>query len=1021
VTSPGAGDMEDLLHKLSVIQGELESQNEKLKQAEEAWLHYSLLFHDAPVAYVVLDKIGSIEEVNREGERLIGLRASTLRGTPLSRYLSADSHVTFQAHLQASLSTNKRQRCEVALRNWSTKAPVNVLIETVSLSSPTGSNSARCALIDITEGKKTKEEQLVIANFGIQSAISAIGFADLHGRVTFVNDSFLRLWGYDRVDEVLGRHISEFATAGMDGDGVRAARSGRGYVGEGLGKKKDGSSFHVEAAVSTVKTVEGQPICMMASFIDTTERTRTEAALRESEERYRVAIECSNDGVALVRGDKHVFVNQRLLDMFGYEREEIIDQPIFMTIHPDDREMTARHIQEGESGEKARNAFEFRGITKDGATKYIEASVARVTYRGGPAGLAYLRDITERKQAEEKLQKSRLQLEEAANLAKIAYWERDEATDEFIFNDAFYDLYGTTAEREGGYRMQREEYRRRFVHPDDLEELRKQIAENRSRPHIDIHERYEHRVIRPDGEVMHVLNRNRLIFDPDGRILKVIGVNQDITARKRMEDALRESEERLRAIFDGSRDAIAVTKGWIRVFVNPAYVSLFGYESADEPLGKPIFDDIAPESRDFVMQLAKKRRRGEPVPPFYEETALKKDGTRFFAEVAVSSYMLKGEEYSCVILRDITDRKQAEDEARLLKHSIDVHYDGAYWIDGNARLVYVNDAACKSLGYERGELIGKSLLDVNVAATPEAMQKVWERIQKGGYFLGESVHRRKDGSEFPVEIITTYVQFDGREFACGFARDITEKKKLEGQLRQAQKMETIGTLSAGIAHDFKNILTAIEGFANLGIKYVQDDSKAKRHLDRIRRAVERGKDLVGQILTYSHKSEDEPEPTELIPVIKESIRMLRASLRPTVEIRENLTTASALVLGDPTQAQQIIINLATNAAYAMGQRGGTLTIELSDFSLISQNAPAPGMSEGPYLKLSISDTGTGMDRQTMERVFDPFFTTKKRAEGTGLGLWVVHSIVKKQRGAITVRSAPGEGSTFEVFLPRFIG
>ncbi|MGA2107612.1 MAG: PAS domain S-box protein [Syntrophorhabdales bacterium] len=509
--------------------------------------------------------------------------------------------------------------------------------------------------------------------------------------------------------------------------------------------------------------------------------------------------------------------------------------------------------------------------------------------------------------------------------------------------------------------------------------------------------------------------------DQGGTVVGILGVSRDITEHRKAEDALRESEERLRAIFDGSRDAIAVTKGWIRVFVNPAYVSLFGYGSADEPLGKPIFDDIAPESRDFVMQLAKKRGRGEPVPPLYEETALKKDGTRFFAEVAVSSYVLKGEEYSCVILRDITDRKQAEDEARLLKHSIDVHYDGAYWIDSNARLVYVNDAACKSLGYERGELIGKPLLDVNLAATPEAMQKVWEQIQKGGYFLGESVHRRKDGSEFPVEIITTYVQFDGREFACGFARDVTEKKKLEGQLRQAQKMETIGTLSAGIAHDFKNILTAIEGFANLGIKYVQDESKAKRHLDRIRRAVERGKDLVGQILTYSHKSEDEPKPTELIPVIKESIRMLRASLRPTVEIRENLTTESALVLADPTQAQQIIINLATNAAYAMGQRGGTLTIELSDFSLISQNAPAPGMSEGPYLKLSISDTGTGMDRQTMERVFDPFFTTKKRTEGTGLGLWVVHSIVKKQRGAITVRSAPGEGSTFEVFLPRLIG
>jgi signal transduction histidine kinase len=184
--------------------------------------------------------------------------------------------------------------------------------------------------------------------------------------------------------------------------------------------------------------------------------------------------------------------------------------------------------------------------------------------------------------------------------------------------------------------------------------------------------------------------------------------------------------------------------------------------------------------------------------------------------------------------------------------------------------------------------------------------------------------------------------------------------------------------------------------------------------------VERGKDIVGQILTFSQKGEDEPTPTELIPVIKESIGMLRASLRPTIEIRENFTAESALVRADPTQVQQIIINLATNAAYAMGQRRGILTIELSDFTLTSHNAPAPGMTAGPYLKLSISDTGTGMDGQTVERVFDPFFTTKKRTEGTGLGLWVVHSIVKKHRGAITVRSTPGEGSTFEVFLPRFI-
>jgi len=148
--------------------------------------------------------------------------------------------------------------------------------------------------------------------------------------------------------------------------------------------------------------------------------------------------------------------------------------------------------------------------------------------------------------------------------------------------------------------------------------------------------------------------------------------------------------------------------------------------------------------------------------------------------------------------------------------------------------------------------------------------------------------------------------------------------------------------------------------------------------------------------------------------------MLRASLQPGIEIRESFRIESSFVRADPTQVQQVIINLATNAAYAMRQKRGILTIELSDFSLTSRNAPIPGMMAGPYLKLSISDTGTGMDTQTVERVFDPFFTTKKRTEGTGLGLWVVHSIVKKQRGAVTVRSVLGKGSTFEVFLPRFI-
>jgi diguanylate cyclase (GGDEF)-like protein/PAS domain S-box-containing protein len=251
----------------------------------------------------------------------------------------------------------------------------------------------------------------------------------------------------------------------------------------------------------------------------------------------------------------------------------------------------------------------------------------------------------------------------------------------------------------------------------------------------------------------------------------------------RAERALRESETRLRAILDNSRDAIAVSKSGIRTFANPAYVSLFGYESADELIGKPITDIVAPESRDFMTEVMKKHVTGEPFPTFYEETVLKKYGSQFPVETSVSPFTVNGEEFALAILRDVTDRKKAEEEVRLLKHSIDVHYDGAYWMDTDNRFVYVNDAVCRTLGYERGELIGTSIHDVNPGTTPERMKEFWEELREGGSFVGESVQRRKDGTKFPVEVVATRVQFGGREFACGFARDITERRKAEEQLR----------------------------------------------------------------------------------------------------------------------------------------------------------------------------------------------------------------------------------------------
>ncbi|QTA88048.1 ATP-binding protein [Desulfonema magnum] len=244
-----------------------------------------------------------------------------------------------------------------------------------------------------------------------------------------------------------------------------------------------------------------------------------------------------------------------------------------------------------------------------------------------------------------------------------------------------------------------------------------------------------------------------------------------------------------------------------------------------------------------------------------------------------------------------------------------------------------------------------------------------------------------------------------------------EKTKLEEQLQQSHKMEAIGTLASGIAHDFNNIIYPIQGYAELTLEEIPNDSYIRGNINEILKASNRARDLIHQILTFSRQGEDEFIRVQLHLIIKEVLQFLRASLPSTMEIRHNIVKCRP-VMANPTQIHQIMINLCINAYHAMGENTGTLEVSLCETEVRSEaSAPCPDMNSGPYIKLSVSDTGSGMDSETMDRIFEPYFTTKEIGKGTGMGLAVVHGIVKRCRGHISVHSEPGAGTTFDIYFP----
>jgi PAS domain S-box-containing protein len=633
----------------------------------------------------------------------------------------------------------------------------------------------------------------------------------------------------------------------------------------------------------------------------------------------------------------------------------------------------------------------------------------------------------EQKQAEQALRESEARLRQIIDLVPHLIFVKDRDGKFLLVNKAVADFYNTTVSDVTG------KYHADF-HPDksELQNIlldEREVIEKGETKFIP-----EEACIDPHGN-LRILQTTKVPFQIfDDKIPAMLGVAIDITSNKRAEEVLRESEQQFRTLVESAPDGIFIQVEGRFVYVNDTAIWMYDAASEKELLGHDVLDRVHPDHRTIVLERIRLIDEERKPAPLMEQKHLKLDGTAIYVEVHSAPIRYQKSEGTLVFVRDITQRKQTEESLLLSEDKYRRLFEdavlGIFRSTPDGKLINVNPAFARMFGFASPEesKIRVNDVAVDLYADPSRRNEIIRMIFKAdGSIRAENLYRRKDGSIFTGNLHAWAVR--DREgkllYIEGFVEDITERKHaeeekemLEAQLRQAQKLEAIGTLAGGIAHDFNNLLVPIIGYTELALSDTPQLSPRRLGLEQILNAALRARDLVKQILAFGRPGKKQQKmPVQISSIVKEALKLLRSSLPSSIEIRQNIE--NGIASADSTQIHQILMNLCTNAAHAMDDKG-ILEVSLSRVDLSKSDLAGQtivDLKPGPYLKLCISDTGSGMDAATLQRIFDPYFTTKEVGKGSGLGLAVVHGIVKRHDGAITVKSKPGKGSTFSIYMP----
>ncbi|MGB5991708.1 MAG: PAS domain S-box protein [Desulfobacterales bacterium] len=717
--------------------------------------------------------------------------------------------------------------------------------------------------------------------------------------------------------------------------------------------------------------------------------------------------------------------NPQMTAITGYSMEKINTLGWYQTMYPDpevQKRVIERMVNMRESNDI--QAEEWLITTKSGEKKPLSISTSIINKEDGKVHvLAVMQDIALRKKAEEALKESEEKYRQLFQYAPSAIYELDFKNRKFIsINDVMCAHTGYSREE----LMQMDPF-------DLFTESSMKIYRERIKSLCEGHEvpsSQEYEIKKKDGTTMFaLLNIN---YDLENGIpVKARTIAHDITDRKLMEQALQEGERKYRLLSDNVRDVIWTRDMNLRLtYTSPSIVEQQGY-TVEESMARTPEETWPPDSLKLVgkvlteeLEVEKQEKKNLLRSRTLEVEIKCKDGSTIWTEAKMSFLRDQNGHPTGIIgvTRDISDRKQAEEALRESEEKyrtvLEANPDPVVVYDIEGKVVYFNPAFTRVFGWTLAERLGNKM---DVFVPEEAWRETKMMIKKvlGGERFSsiETLRYNKKGEIIPVSVSgAIYKDKNGNPIGSVInLRDISHQKKLETQLQQAQKMEAIGTLAGGIAHDFNNILSSVIGYTELALDNEKRGTFQHKNLQQILYSGNRAKDLVKQILTFSRQVDQKQKPIQVKPIVKEVLKMLRATIPSTVEIEQKVQS-NALVMGDPTQIHQILMNLCANAAHAMEDNGGLLTVRLLDAELDSDFiSNHPDLKPGPYINLTVTDTGHGISPDVVKKIFDPFFTTKEK--GTGMGLSVVHGIVRSHGGDIYVYSEPGKGSTFKVCLP----